>query len=88
MGAPFTILYTLFETAKLAGVDPQRYVLEATRHARHRHAPRRPHLIGFGSDFKSLTQTPQTGRGEDLRRATQTLEGTPPPRAACPPWSW
>jgi transposase len=27
------IPYTLFETAKLAGVDPHRYVLEATRHA-------------------------------------------------------
>jgi len=27
------ILYTLFETAKLAGVDPHRYVLEATRRA-------------------------------------------------------
>ncbi len=25
------ILYTLFESAKLAGVDPHRYVLEATR---------------------------------------------------------
>jgi transposase len=25
------ICYTLFETAKLAGVDPHRYVLEATR---------------------------------------------------------
>ena len=27
------ICYTLFETAKLAGVDPHRYVLEATRRA-------------------------------------------------------
>jgi len=27
------IMYTLFETAKLAGVDPHRYVLEATRRA-------------------------------------------------------
>ena len=27
------LLYTLFETAKLAGVDPHRYVLEATRRA-------------------------------------------------------
>jgi transposase len=27
------ILYTLFESAKLAGVDPHRYVLEATRRA-------------------------------------------------------
>ena len=27
------LLYTLFETAKLAGVDPHRYVLEATPRA-------------------------------------------------------
>jgi transposase len=27
------IFYTLFETAKLAGVDPHRYVLEAARRA-------------------------------------------------------
>jgi len=27
------ILYTLFESAKLAGVDPHRYMLEATRRA-------------------------------------------------------
>ena len=27
------ILYTLFESAKLAGVDPHRYVLDATRRA-------------------------------------------------------
>ena len=27
------ILYTLFESAKLAGVDPHRYALEATRRA-------------------------------------------------------
>jgi hypothetical protein len=26
-------MYTLFETAKLAGVDPHAYVLEATRRA-------------------------------------------------------
>jgi hypothetical protein len=27
------ICYTLFESAKLAGVDPHRYVIEATRRA-------------------------------------------------------
>jgi len=27
------ILYTMVESAKLAGVDPHRYVLEATRRA-------------------------------------------------------
>jgi len=27
------ILYTPFETAKLAEIDPQRYAFEATRHA-------------------------------------------------------
>ena len=27
------LFYTLFESAKLAGVDPRRYVLEATRRA-------------------------------------------------------
>jgi len=32
-GEAAAILYTLFETAKLAGVDPHRYVLEATKRA-------------------------------------------------------
>ena len=27
------VMYTLFESAKLAGVDPHRYVLKATRRA-------------------------------------------------------
>jgi transposase len=59
------ICYTLFETAKLAGVDPHRYMLETTRRAilltRCCHAPRRPDLIELSADSKSLSKTPRSG---------------------------